>query len=102
MMNRLCFQLLRQLSDLQQDGSPGQIPDRLFANRHLLCNRKSHLSLNDIGYLLKERRYRLFVDYNKAAHGNFCQSYVGSLWVGPSFHHYGCYRIDSAIFLNVY
>ncbi len=102
MMDRLCCRLLRQLSDLQQDGFPSQIPDRLFANRHLFCSRKSHLRLNDNGYLWRDRRYSVLVDDNRAVHGNFHQGYVGSPWDGPNFHHYGRGRIDNAIFLNAY
>ncbi len=100
MTHRLCCQLLRRLSNFQQNGFPSQIPDRLFANRHR--KRKSHLRLNDTGYFWKERRYRLSVDYNRAVHGNSCQSYVVSQWADPNFHHYGRCRINNVIFLNVY
>ncbi len=101
-MGRWCCQLLRQLSDLQQNGLPGQIPDRLFANRHLFCKRKSRLMLNDTGYLWRERRYSILVDDNRAVDGNFRQDYVGNRWVGPNFHHYGRCRIGNAISLNIY
>ncbi len=102
MMDRLYCQLPRQLSDLRQDGLPGQIPDRLFANRHLFCKRKNRLRLNDTGYLWRERRYSVLVDDNRVVHGNFRQGYAGGRWAGPNFHHYGCCRIDNAISLNVY
>ncbi len=102
MPDRLYCQLPRQRSDPQQDGLPGQIPDRLFANRHLFCKRKSHLRLNDTRYLWRERRYSVLVDDSRAVHGNFRQGYVGSLWADPNFHHFGRCRMDNAIFLNVY
>ncbi len=102
MMDRLYYQRSRHRSKLQQDGLPGQIPDRPFANRHLFCKRKSRLRLNDTGYLWRERRYSVLVDDNRAVHGNFRQGYVASRWVGPNFHHYGRCRIENAIFLNVY
>ncbi len=102
MMDRLCCQRLRQRSDLQQDGLPSQIPDRLFANRHLFCMRKSRLRLHDTGYLSRERRYSVLVDDNRAVHGSFRQGYAGSQWVGPNLHHYDRCRIDNVFFLNVY
>ncbi len=102
MMDRLCCQRLRQLSELQQDDLPSPIPDRPFANSHLFCKRKSHLRLNDTGYLWREQRYSVLVADNRAVHDNFCQGYVGRRWAGPNFHHYGCCRIDNAISLNVY
>ncbi len=102
MLDRLCCQRLRQRSDLLQDGLPGLIPDRLFANRHLFCMRKGRLRLNDTGYLWRERRYSVLVDDNRAVHGNFRLGYVASRWAGPNFHHYGRCRVENAIFLNVY
>ncbi len=99
-LDRLCFQRLRQLSDLQWDGFPSQIPDRLFAYRHLFCKRKGRLRLNDTGYLWRERRYSVLVDDNRAVHDSFRQGYAGSQWVGPNFHRYGRCRMDNAIFLN--
>ncbi len=101
MIEQLCCEYLRQRSGLQQDDLPSQMSYRLSANKHLFCKRKSRLRLNDTEYLRRERRYSVFVDDNRAVHGNFRQGYVGSPWADPNFHHYGRCRIVSAIFLNV-
>ncbi len=102
MLDQLCCQRLRQLSDLHQDGLPSQIPVCLFANKHLFCMRKGRQRLNDTGYLWRERRYSVLVDDNRAVHDSFRQGYAGIQWVGPNFHHYGLCRIDNVFFLNVY